>query len=162
MSHDNAAAVALLRTGVIVPVRIVEEVVTSGPDEGEFGLRLNISFDDEDSSEDDRAEVVEWGAIGFLFVIGALSFYDARSRGLSKIDYREDDEFRLGDFLESLRYCNGELRLETDYLRGRRMKTRVRIRQDGTGTIETVGRGKSATHWISRLKGGKPLRIVDR
>ncbi len=59
MSQDSAAAVALLRTGVIVPVRIVEEVVTSGPDEGEFGLRLNISFDDEDSSEDDRAEVVE-------------------------------------------------------------------------------------------------------
>jgi len=72
MNHDHAAAEALLRTGVLVPVRVVEEVVTPGPDEGEFGLRLNISLDDDEIPEDDRAEVVEWGAFGFLFVIGAL------------------------------------------------------------------------------------------
>ncbi len=47
MSDENAAAAALLQTGVIVPIRIVEEVVTQGPDEGEFGLRLAFSFDDE-------------------------------------------------------------------------------------------------------------------
>ena len=42
------------------------------------------------------------------------------------------------------------------------MKTWVRVLQDGTGVIEPVGRGKSAMHWIARLKGGKPLRAVDR
>jgi hypothetical protein len=162
MSDDTAAAAELLRTGVIVPVRIVEEVVTPDPDGGEFGLRLDLSFDDEESDEENRAEVVEWGALGFLFVIGALSFYDARPRGGSEIDYREGDEFRVGDFLACLQFRNGELRFDADYVRGRRMKTRVRVRHDGTGAIETVGRGKAAAHWIARLKGGKPLRAVER
>ena len=162
MSDENAAAAALLQTGVIVPIRIVEEVVTQGPDEGEFGLRLAFSFDDEECDEEDRAEVVEWGAFGFLFVIGALSFHDARPRGASEMDYQEDDEFRVGDFLTGLQFRGGELRFDADYVRGRRMKTWVRVRQDGTGVIETVGRGKSAMHWIARLKGGKPLRAVDR
>ena len=95
MNHDRAATEALLRTGVLVPVRVAEETVTPGPDEGEFGLRLDISFD-------------------------------------------------------------------ADYLRGRRMKTRVQIRPEGTGFIETVGRGKAATHWIARLQGSQPLRAVDQ
>jgi hypothetical protein len=64
MNHDHAAAEALLRTGVLVPVRVVEETVTPGPDEGEFALRLDISFDDDEVPEEDRAEVVEWGAFG--------------------------------------------------------------------------------------------------
>jgi len=162
MTHDSAAAEALLRTGVLVPVRIVEEMVTTGPDEGEFVLRLNISFDGDEIPEEDRAEVVEWGAFGFLFVIGALSFHDARPRGASQVDYRDDDEFRVGDFLECIRYRNGELQFDADYLRGRRMETQVRVRPDGTGFIETVGRGKSATHWIARLQGRQPLRAVGQ
>ena len=162
MSHDHAAAEALLRTGLLVSVRVVDEVVTPGPDEGEFGLHLNISFDDDEIPEEDRAEVVEWGAFGFLFVIGALSFHDARPRGASEIDYRDDDEFRGGDFLECMRYRNSELQFDADYLRGRRMKTRARVRADGTGCIETVGRGKSATHWIARLKGRQPLRAIGQ
>ena len=90
MNHDHAAAEALLRTGVLVPVRVVEETVTPGPDEGEFVLRIDVSIDDDEIPEEDRAEVVEWGAFGFLFVIGTLSFHDARPRGASEIDYRDD------------------------------------------------------------------------
>jgi hypothetical protein len=41
------------------------------------------------------------------------------------------------------------------------MKTRVVIRLDGTGTLETIGRGKAALRWIARLKGEKPLRALD-
>jgi len=118
MNHDRAATEALLRTGVLVPVRVAEETVTPGPDEGEFGLRLDISFDaDEDS---------------------------------------------VGNCMECIRYRNGELQFDADYLRGRRMKTRVQIRPEGTGFIETVGRGKAATHWIARLQGSQPLRAVDQ
>ena len=95
MNHDQSAGEALLRTGVTVPVRIVEESVIAGTDEAEFALRLSLSFDDEDSPEEDRADVIEWGALGFLFG-------------------------------------------------GRRMKTRVVVRADGTGSLETVGRGKAA------------------
>ena len=158
MSEEQGAGQALLRTGVIVPVRIMDEAVMSGADEAEFALRLTLSFDDEDSPEEDRAEIVEWGALGFLFAIGVLSFADARPRGLSEV---ESDDFRLSDLLAGLRFQNGELRLDTDYLRGRRLKTRVAVRPDGTGTLETVGRGKAALRWITRLKGKKPLRALD-
>ena len=41
------------------------------------------------------------------------------------------------------------------------MKTRVVVRPDGTGTVETIGRGKAALRWIARLKGEKPLRALD-
>ena len=160
MSHDSAAARALLRTGVLV--RVVEERITPVPDEGEFAQCLDIAFHDDETPEEDRADVVEWGAFGFLFVIGRLSFHDARPRRASEIDYRDDDEFRVGDFLECIRYRNGKLQFDADYLRGRRMKTRARVRSDGSGFIETVGRGKSAAHWIARLKGRQPLCAVGQ
>lgn len=161
MSEDRGAGEALLRTGVIVPVRILEESVMPGADEGEFALRLALSFEDEDSPEEDRADVVEWGALGFLFAIGVLSFADARPRSLSEMEYIESDDFRVADLLAGLKFRNGELHLDTDYVRGRRMKTRVGVRPDGTGTLETIGRGKAAIRWIARLKGEKPLRALD-
>jgi len=161
MSEDRSAGEALLRTGVLVPVRILEESVTPGADEGEFALRVALSFEDEDSPEEDRADVVEWGALGFLFVIGVLSFADARPRGFSEAEYVERDEFRVADFLAGLKFKNGELGLDADYVRGRRMKTYVVVRPDGTGTLETVGRGKAALRWLARLKGEKSLRALD-
>ena len=91
MSEEHGAGEALLRTGVLVPVRIVDETVLSGSDEGEFALHLSLSFDDEDSPEEERAEVVEWGALGFLFAID-VPFADARPRGLSQITRRHYDE----------------------------------------------------------------------
>lgn len=157
---ERLAGVELLRTGIIVPVRIVKETVLPSPDEGEFGLRLALSFDDGDSPEEDRADAVEWGALGFLFVIGVLSFADARPRGLSGQDYVERDEFGVADFLAGLKFRNGALQLDTDYIRGRRMKTRVVVRSDGTGTLETIGRGKTALRWIARLKGETPLQAI--
>lgn len=161
MSDDRSAGEALLRTGAVVPVRILEESVVPGADEGEFGLRLALSFEDEDSPEEDRADVVEWGALGFLFVIGVLSFADARPRGFSEREYVEHDEFRVSDFLATLSFRNGQLHLDTDCVRGRRMKTRVAVHPDGTATLETIGRGKAALRWIARLKGEKPLRALD-
>jgi hypothetical protein len=155
MSEDRHAGEALLRTGVIVPVRILEESVMPGADEGEFALRLALSFEDEDSPEEDRAAVVEWGALGFLFAIGVLSFADARPRGLSEREYSESDDFRVVDLLAGLRFRNGELHLDTDYVRGRRMKTRVVVRRDGTATLETTGRGKAAPRWIATPQGGE-------
>ena len=161
MNEEHGAGEALLWTGVIVPVRIVDEAVRPGADEGEFALHLTLSFDDEDSPEEDRAEVVEWGAPGFLFAIGVLSFADARPRGLSEIEYVASDDFRVSDLVGGLRFQSDELHLDTDHLRGRRLKTRVAVRPDGTGTLETIGPGKAALRWIARVKGEKPLRALD-
>lgn len=101
MSEDRGAGEALLQTGVTVPVRIVDEAVIAGSDEGEFALRLALSFEEEDSPEEDRADVVEWGALGFLFIIGGLSFADARPRGMSEVVYNASDEFKAN------RCCGG-------------------------------------------------------
>ena len=161
MSDEREAGEALLRTGVAVPVTLVEEAVMPAPDEAEFGLCLELSFTDEDSPDEDRADVVEWGAFGFLFVVGMLSFADARPRGASDMHYVERDEFRISDLLTALNFRNGELHLDTDYVRGRRMKTRVVVRPDGTATINTIGRGKAALRWIGRLKGEKLVGVVD-
>jgi hypothetical protein len=91
---------------------------------------LTLSFDDEDSSEDDRADAVEWGALSFLFVMGVLPFADARPRGASELEYAEVDEFHGTDLLKGLKFRRGELHLDTDYVRGRRMKARVVVRPD--------------------------------
>lgn len=158
--RDHPSAAQLLQTAVLVPFKITGEATIPGADEAEFGLRVQLAFADDEDPDLDPAEVVEWGAWGFLFALGALSFADARPRGLSDIDYVADDEFLVSDFLEALRFRNGELNLDTDYVRGRRMKTRVTVRADGTGTIETVGRGKAAPNWLSRLAGRKPVQAV--
>src|SRR6266571_3462184 len=149
----------LLKTGTLVAFRIVEEEVLSAPDEAEFGLRLQLKFvpddeDDEQQDEDNAAEdTAEWGAFGFIFVVGVLSFADARPRNASVRDYQEKDEFRLADFIEGLGFVRGELHFDADYIRGRRVKTRVVVRSNGTVTLETTGRGKSALRWLERIQG---------
>jgi hypothetical protein len=150
----------LLKTGTLVSFRIVEEEVLSAPDEAEFGLRLQLKFipddDDEEQDEDEAAEdTAEWGAFGFMFVVGVLSFAEAKPRNASVLEYEEKDEFRLADFIERLRF-------DADYIRGRRVKTRVVVRSNGTVTLETVGRGKAALRWLEQLKGKKIMQLVGQ
>ena|SRR5437016_3776081 len=157
----------LLKTGALVSFRIVEEEVLSAPDEAEFGLRLQLKFvpddGDEERDEDDAAEdTAEWGAFGFIFVVGVLSFADARPRNASVLDYEEKDEFGLADFIEGLRFVRGELHFDADYIRGRRVKTRVVVRSTGTVTLETIGRGKAALRWLEQLKGKKLMQLVGQ
>lgn len=161
MQADVDAAIALIESGALIPLRLISEEVRPSPDEGEFGMRLELSFEDDDSPEEDRADVAEWGAIAFLFVIGVLCFDDARPRGMSEAEYIEKDQFLVADLVEALRFRGDGLHLDTDYVRGRRMKTHVAVRPDGTTTIETLGRGKPALRWIERLQGRKPIRLVD-
>ncbi len=147
--------------------RIVEEEVLSAPDEAEFGLRLQLKFvpddGDEEQDEDDAAEdTAEWGAFGFIFVVGVLSFADAKPRNASVLDYEEKDEFRLADFIEGLRFARGELHFDADYIRGRRVKTRVVVSSNGTVTLETIGRGKAALRWLEQLKGEKLMQLVGQ
>ncbi len=157
----------LLKTGTLVSFRVVEEEVLSAPDEAEFGMRLQLKFaPDEGEDEEDPDEVAEntaeWGAFGFMFVLGVLSFAEARPRNSSALEYQEQDEFKLADFIERLRFVRGELHFDADYIRGRRIKTRVAVRSNGTVTIETTGRGKAALRWLERLKGKKLMQLVGQ
>ena len=72
----------LIKTGSLVSFGIVEEEVLAAPDEAEFGMRLLLRFvGEDDQDEDDVAEdTAEWGAFGFMFVLGVLSFAEARPR----------------------------------------------------------------------------------
>jgi hypothetical protein len=66
-----------------------------------------------------------------------------------------------GDALQQLRlerhallclcYKYGELRLQTDCVWGRSMKTEVTIRQDRPVTLTSWGRGQSALRWLDQL-----------
>jgi hypothetical protein len=157
----------LLKTGALVSFRVVEEEVLDAPDEAEFGMRLKLKFvpdeGEEEQDEDDVAEdTAEWGAFGFMFVLGVLSFDEAKPRNLSTVEYEEKDEFKLADFIERLRFVRGELHFDADYIRGRRIKTCVAVRSNGTATIETIGRGKAALRWLERLRGKKLMQLVGQ
>jgi hypothetical protein len=163
-SEGQSTEYELLKTGLAVSFRIVGEEVLTAPDEGEFGMRLELKFvaeDDDEQDEDDVAEeTAEWGSLGFLFVLGALSFVDAKPRNLSIADYSEKDNFGLADFVKGLRFLRGELHFDADYIRGRRIKTRVAVRTNGTVRLETIGRGKAALRWLEQMKGKHFLRVV--
>jgi hypothetical protein len=63
--------------------------------------------------------------------------------------------------MECLRFVRGELHFEADYIRGRRIKTRVAVRANGTVRLETIGRGKAALRWLEQMKGKEFLRVVS-
>jgi hypothetical protein len=66
-------------------------------------------------------DATEWGAFGFMFVFGVLSFGEAKPRNSSTVHYLEKDEFKPADFVERLRFVRGELHFDADYIRGRRV-----------------------------------------
>jgi hypothetical protein len=155
----------LIKTGSLVSFRIVEQEVLAAPDEAEFGMRLLLRFvsdeGEDDQDEDDVAEdTAEWGAFGFMFVLGMLSFAEAKPRNMSSVDYHEKDEFTVADFIEGLRFVRGELHFDADYIRGRRIKTRIAVHANGTIKLETTGRGKAVLRWLERLQGKKLLQLV--
>jgi hypothetical protein len=156
--NDRQAGLRLLEQAVLVEFEILRSEVFAGPDGGEFGLRVELRFVRDD---DDAFAIDDSGALGVLFAMGVLSFTDARPRGASEMHYREQDEFGVGDFLNCLSYSvSGQLRFEADYVRGRRMKTRIVVSPDGAVVIDTQGRGRSAEHWLARLQGGQRLRPI--
>jgi hypothetical protein len=155
----------LIKTGSLVNFRIVEEEVLAAPDEAEFGMRLLVRFvaeqGEDGQDEDDVAEdTAEWGAFGFMFLLGVLSFAEARPRNVSSVDYHEKDEFTVADFIEGLRFVRGELHFDADYIRGRRIKTHVAVRANGDVKVETIGRGKAVLRWLDRIQGKKLLQSV--
>jgi hypothetical protein len=113
-----------------------------------------------DSDSPDPAEIAEWGAFGFLFAFAVLSFHEARPRGASEREFHPHDAFTVADFFECLSFSGGGLHLQADYLRGRRMKTTVMVRPDGTITLATSGRGRSAVRWLDQRQGKKWIAAV--
>jgi len=150
----------LLKTGSLVLFHIVDTQTELSPDKENVYVRADLVFqgDDEDT---DPAEIAEWGAFGFLFILATLSFQDARPRGLSEGDFLTQDDFTIDDFFACLTYGQNGLHLRADYIRGRSMKTDITIRPDGTVTLTTWGRGQSALRWLDKLQGKKLMDVVQ-
>ena len=157
-SRDPAAQ-RLLETGVLARFRVVETVTEPSLNEGDVLVRADLVFEADDDSGD-PTDVVEWVAFGFLFTAATLSFHDARPRGFSEVDFDPHDEFTIADFFECLSFGAAGLQLQTDYIRGRSMKTDVTIRPDGTITLATRGRGESAIRWLDQLQGKQRIAVV--
>jgi len=160
----------LLRRGTSVLFRVIEEEVLIAPaDEAEFGVLVHLKFtgepekiEDEEDEAREAEKSTQRSAFGFLFVLAVLSFAEAKPRGYSEAEYIEKDELRLPDFMRGLSFWGGALRYEADYIRGRRIKTRIAVRPDGSVTLETLGRGKAALRWLERLQGKELLQLVGR
>ena len=142
----------LLDIGTLVLIRVVDTHTELSPDQENVFVRAELVFtdDDEDTQPED---IAEWAAFGFLFTLAALSFRDARPRGMSGIDYQANDHFTVADFFDCLSFKHGELHLEADYVRGRSMKTAVTVCEDGAVMLTTWGRGQSALRWLDALQG---------
>ncbi len=159
---DRFAGHRLLETGTLVEFRIVKQSIEAGPDDAEFAVRVDLVFNSEDDEGIEAEDIAEWGAFGFMFALGVLSFADGRPRESSVIEYAEKDELGVSDFLERLRFRRGELHFYADYIRGRRLKTDVIVRKDGTATLQTFGRGKAAVRWLEKLQGKKMMQVVKQ
>ena len=153
MSPEEPIEHELLRTAVAAEITVTSTDVrpTSTGDrhvciEGRLG-------DDEESH-------VEWAALGLIYALGVLSFAAARPRGVSDMHFEEHDQWTAADMLRRLRYERGRLVCETDYVRGRMMKTDVTIFPDGRFMLTTTNRGEAASRWVSQLQGKKVLRPV--
>ena len=108
-------------------------------------------------------EDLPWAALPVIHALGALSFADARPRGLSEVDYQETDDWSVGDTVQRLRFERGHLVFDADYVRGRMMKTTVTVEPQGKLVIETRNRHEMALRWLDALRGRKHLRlIIDR
>jgi hypothetical protein len=156
---ESRAAQRLLEQAMSLDIRIRQCEVLQGPDAAEFACRIDLEIirDTEESFSTDDS-----GALGLLFALACLSFADARARGFSEREYQDIDQFSIADFVDSLTHTiAGELSLYVDYLRGRRMKTRLLAKSDGSLLIETIGRGKSAEHWVARLQGATQLQVIS-
>lgn len=145
--------IELIRSAVCVHIKVsnTEKQPTTADD---WWVRINGRLGEE---EDDD---VEFAAMGFIYSVSALSFADARPRGVSDMHFIATDEWTMADALRRIRFVRGELHFSADYVRGRCMKTDLEVRSDGTFTLTTTNRGEAATRWVGRLQGKKPLAPV--
>lgn len=141
-----------MRSSLLIDDEVtIESTITPTAGNEDWHVRLTIHVDD---------AIVESSPIAFLYSLGALSFDDARPRGVSGNWFEDGDHFTLEDAIQHTRFERGRLVMYVDYLRGRCLKTTVEIASDGTIVLDTVNRGKAAPLWIERLRGKKRLAVV--
>lgn len=147
MTKELPYEVDLLEQAMTTPI----EIVSSNHDEKLDHMEIVCKIDEDD---------VDTSAFGLIYTLSCLSFRDARPAGASELHYQDEDAWWAIDMLRCLRFRFGQLAFDADYERGRRMKTIIRITQDGKLTLDTSGRGTSASRWISMIQGKKVLTVI--
>jgi hypothetical protein len=150
MKDGNERVAELVVTAAGARIRIVRVEGEEHPDRSWQRVTCHMHRED-----------VPWGAIPLIYVLGVFSFGDARPRGFSDIDYVEKDEWLIADMVERLRLERGALVFDADYVRGRMVKTTVRVSSDGKVVIETRNRHEMAVRWLRTLRGKKHIRLVS-
>lgn len=149
MKDDIETVCELLKSAALARFRVLRVEGEEDPDRSWQRITCHVHRED-----------VSWGTLPLIYTLGALSFGDARPRGSSEIDYDEKDEWRIADMVQRLRFDQGSLVLETDYVRGRMMKTTVTVAPHGKLVLATRNRHEMATRWLDALKGKKHIRLV--
>jgi hypothetical protein len=153
MEREQSIETELLKNAIIAEVT-VNNVTITPTSTGDRHVRLEGRLGDDENAD------VEWSAFGFIYAIGLLSFHDARPRGVSDMHFEAQDAWTAADMQRHLRYERGRLSFETDYVRGRMMKTDVTIFPDGRFTLDTTNRGEAASRWVARIQGKKIIAAV--
>ena len=149
----------LLESGSMVEFRVIDSDVTLSPDKENVAVQVNLVFTSNDEEETDGSETAEWGTFGFIYTLASFSFHDARPRGMSGMDFIEDDMFTEKDLFEALSFRHDGIYFHADYVRGRSMKTSISVSSDGKVKIDTWGRGERALRWLDKLQG-KSFAVV--
>jgi hypothetical protein len=153
MHPDEPIEHELLRNAVAAEVTVTSTEV-SPTSTGDRYVRIEGRLGDDENTDG------EWAAVGFIYALGVLSFAAARPRGVSGMYFEEHDQWTAADLLRHLRYERGRLVSETDYARGRMMKTDVTVSPDGRFALTTTNRGEAASRWVAQIQGKKVLRPV--
>lgn len=152
-ANDNAEPLEsfLLRQGVLCEFEVVATTITPTVGDDDYAVEIKFQLHEDD---------VERGSLGFMFTLMALSFNDARPRGISDQDFKERDELEVRDFLGTLDLKPTGLHTYLDYLRGRCVKTSIDASGEGVIVLQTVNRGQAATRWVDRMRGQRPVKQV--
>jgi len=149
MKDDVEAVIELAKSAACARFRILGAEGEEQPDRSWQRVTCHLHRED-----------LPWGAIPVVYALAALSFGDARPRGVSGVDYDEKDEWRIADMVQRLRLERAGLVFDADYVRGRMMKTTVTVGSDGKLVVETRNRHEMATRWLQALKGKKHIRLA--
>lgn len=149
MKDDVLAVAELLRAAASARLRVLGIEGHEDPDGSWQRMTCHVHRED-----------VPWAAVPLIYTIAALSFADARPRALSEADYQEGDEWLIADTLGRLQLQRGRLVFDSDYIRGRMMKTRLIIDTEGRLVIETRNRYEMSRRWLDNLRGKRHIRLV--
>lgn len=146
----DPGAVELLARLASVEIEVVRSDLEEEPDFSAHRLECRVP-----------PESLPETALALIYAVGLMSFTEARPRGHSERDFQDADEWSLSDLVRGLVFDSGQLLFDADYVRGRMMKTRVRVRPDGAVLISTLHRHGAATRWIDAIQGRSHLRLVE-